>query len=90
MTRWLLLTSAGAACPCAGGRPSLAAMQAAVGGYVERVHLEHGMALWVNEDGLALGLAPNALASTVCSVFRPVTPRMVIVGDALLECGRTR
>ena len=57
---------------------SLAALQAAIGGYIEAVAVpaDDSLVLLVNEDGLSLNLPPNPQASAVaiCS----------IVGDAVL------
>ena len=68
------------------GPLSLEQMQAAVGGYIEMVRLGGTDArmhvLFVNEDGHALGLVPNAQAT---ALLRTVRPGGLIVGNAL-EC----
>lgn len=44
---------------------TLAALQALVGGYIERVPVDHlapvpaNLDIWVNEDGIGLGMSPN-------------------------------
>lgn len=38
---------------------SLESMQKLVGGYIERVNVGNGMALYCNEEGLLIGLPPN-------------------------------
>ena len=42
--------------------PGLKAMQAVVGGYIERVQLDASIDLWCNEEGRIIGLLPNRLA----------------------------
>ena len=71
--------------PEPGGKawPTLEAMQAYVGGYVE--HLAVGLDgtpshLFVNEDGHRLGQGPNEIASVIA--------RRLIVGPALLWVGK--
>lgn len=43
-------------------KPTLAEMQAIVGGFIERVRIPGGE-MWVNEDGLAMKLSINLSAS---------------------------
>lgn len=54
----------------------LATLQAAVGGWVEELALPNGDALYVNEEGLGLGLPANATASGMYG--------RAIVGDAVV------
>ena len=61
-------------------RFSLDELQAAVGGYVEYIHLGNDKVLVVNEDGLLLNLPINENASKITAQFGYVP----IVGDALV------
>lgn len=56
---------------------SLATLQKAVGGYVERVVLSETLTMWVNEEGLLQGLPIN-MAATILAGRQ-------IVGDVVLE-----
>lgn len=47
-----------------GSKPTLAEMQAVVGGYIERVTIRGGE-LWVNEEGRLHGLPVNDAASVL-------------------------
>lgn len=57
-------------------RPSLDEMQKIIGGYIELVKLERST-MWVNEDGIRLGLPRNEFASVVSG--------QSIVGVVILE-----
>jgi hypothetical protein len=61
------------------GGAALAAMQKAVGGYIELVRLGAALDMWVNEDGIRLKLPLNSRASVVVGE--------VILGDVLI-CAR--
>lgn len=52
-------------------------LQAHVGGYIELVRLKGNSEMYVNEDGLSLGLPLNEAASMICGG--------VIVGNALVK-----
>lgn len=56
--------------------PSLEECQAAVGGLIEAVYLPEGRLMYVNENGLLLGLPVNELASAYAG--------RSIVGDVLI------
>ena len=54
-----------------------------VGGYVEKVNLpDSQLVMWVNEDGLPMGLPVNRFATDWATVERP--GRTTIVGDVLI------
>lgn len=59
------------------GKWAFSDFQSLVGGYVEVVRLPGGKVALVNEDGLALGLAPNPAASALLGI--PVVGTVVIV-----------
>jgi len=59
-----------------GKKPSLAELQAAVGGYVEAINLPAGFVMLVDEDGLMKQLPVNQRASQEAG--------RVIVGNALV------
>jgi hypothetical protein len=63
---------------------SLRALQEAVGGYIETVPIpqDNDLILLVNEDGLRLGLPPNAQASTLAR--QPIVGAAVLIPRALL------
>lgn len=63
--------------PAKGGKFSLEEVQEMVGGYVERVKLAQGAVLLVNEEGIPIGLPPNARASGILGI--PVVGDVVIV-----------
>ncbi len=68
--------------PANGKHYTLAELQAAVGGYIELVHLDDNLALVLNEEGKLHGLPVNERASELyCLHYGPVDH---IVGDALL------
>ncbi len=62
--------------PIKGDEYSLREAQAWVGGYIEIVKINEDWILVVNEDGIAMGLAPNEIASQLV--------RRHIVGDAAM------
>tara|TARA_Y100000592_G_scaffold71593_1_gene111457 strand:- start:1275 stop:1664 length:390 start_codon:yes stop_codon:yes gene_type:complete len=63
-----------------GINPTFKEMQNAVGGYIECVRIFDGRHMYVNEDGKAMNLPPNAKASQMAGV--------PIVGDAVLLDGQ--
>lgn len=58
------------------GNAQLDQLQTLVGGYIEHLRLSDGDDMWMNEDGLRLGLAPNMLASLIAE--------QSIVGDVVV------
>jgi hypothetical protein len=62
--------------PATGDKFTLEEMQAAVGGLIELVILHDGRDMWINEEGLILGLPFNISASALYG--HP------IMGDALV------
>jgi hypothetical protein len=56
--------------------PTLEEMQLTVGGYIEAVEVDGGT-VWVNEDGIRLGLPRNEFASVLAG--------RTIVGAAIFE-----
>lgn len=86
MVQWLRLESAGRVV-LVDGKPTLAQMQAAVGGYVERMPLGHGCELWVNEDARMMTQrpVPNGLAGEVMCLCLGNAHLVDILGDALLR-----
>lgn len=51
--------------PAKGAKFTLEELQGIVGGYIERAHTHGGAAMWVNEDGIRLGLPVNHLATVL-------------------------
>jgi hypothetical protein len=62
--------------PTAGDKFTLEEMQAAVGGLIELIILHDGRDMWINEEGLILGLPFNISASTLYG--------KAIMGDVLV------
>jgi hypothetical protein len=62
--------------PSKGDEYSLREAQSWVGGYIEILVVNEDWILVVNEDGIAMGLAPNEIASQLV--------RRHIVGDAAM------
>lgn len=62
---------------------SLETLKQAVGGYIEVVALGEGRCLVVNEDGLALGLPHNLMATTLMHMAGH-HPTSSISGNAVL------
>ena len=57
----------------------LKAMQAIVGGYIERVWLDRGLAIYCNEEGLLKGLEPNlAYARVAAGEYRNRIPPSIV------------
>lgn len=65
-----------------GKKPTLEEMQAVVGGYIERVSFKGGE-MWVNEDGLGLGLPVNVKATELAQTG--AFAGNVIVGRVLVS-----
>lgn len=51
--------------PASGGKFTLEELQGFVSGFIERIDLENGKAMYINEDGKALQMKRN-IAATVC------------------------
>lgn len=64
---------------------TLAPLQKAIGGYVETLGLTDDLTLWVNEDGIALGLQPNHVAAHLVVVLTGQFHRLY--GTAVLTGG---
>lgn len=70
---------------------TLEALQGLVGGYIEHVALKDGASMFVNEEGLMLGLPPNELANTLVATHRlrdilgHLVGTVVVVGSADAE-----
>lgn len=63
---------------------TLQALWDTIGGYVERVVLVDGADMFVNEDGLRLGLPPNPLADALVKTHQQQPTLGVILGTALI------
>jgi len=61
-------------------------LQGLVGGYVERVFVANIQPTWLifNEDGKALGLRRNEVATQAALMDRAIFPDDYIVGDVIL------
>ena len=75
----LVLKTDGSIVPL-GINPTFKEMQNAVGGYIECVRIFDGRHMYVNDDGKAMNLPPNAKASQMAGI--------PIVGDAVLLDGQ--
>lgn len=63
----------------------LKARQDIVGGLIEPVTLSDGSTMWVNEDGIALGLPFNSIATDVCGIGgRPDVMLQGVRGNVLI------
>jgi len=62
----------------------LASLQAAVGGFIEAVRLGNDAIMYVNEEGLLLGLPHNHVATSLYRQFYPAILRQEIVGDVII------
>ena len=58
------------------GKPSLEELQAAVGGYIEHVRITGRTGMYVNEEGLLMGLRTNPIATLMAN--------KMIVGDVVV------
>ena len=68
--------------------PSLAEMQAYVGGYVELVRVE-GVGLgWLNEEGKIEGLALNSIGTLIAWATAAIYPSDCIVGPLMITKGK--
>jgi hypothetical protein len=69
--------------------PTLAALQAAVGGYVELVRLDEKVLLgWINEEGKLKGLPDNPLATALCYMHDALDVGDYIAGPMVITVGR--
>lgn len=62
---------------------TLGGLQQAVGGYVERVAISDGRVMWVNEEGLLVGLDWNPVAQILFD-RRYGPERALIVGNVVV------
>ena len=51
--------------PASGGKFTLEELQGFVSGFIERIDLQNGKAMYINEDGKAMQMKRN-ISSTVC------------------------
>ena len=70
--------------PKNGKKFSLAELQSFVGGYVERLRLDSGQHMWLNEDGKSMGLPLNVIANILAHEETGIAPEDYIVGDVLI------
>ena len=68
--------------PASGGKFTLEELQGFVSGFIERIDLENGKAMYINEDGKALQMKRN-VAATVCLQQRGCLQGDYIAGDAV-------
>lgn len=68
--------------PANGRKFSLRELQAVVEGYIEIITLPDGRLMILNEDGNALGLPPNPVATVIA--HNALTEENGIVGDVLV------
>lgn len=61
--------------PASGGKFTLEELQGFVSGFIERIDLQNGKAMYINEDGKALRLPYNATATII------LKQRGFMVGD---------
>lgn len=69
--------------PASGGKFTLEELQGFVSGFIERIDLENGKAMYINEDGKALQMKCN-IAATVCLQQRGCLQGDYIAGDAVI------
>ena len=62
-----------------GQNPDLKTLQGLVGGLIQPIYYQPGKVMWVNEEGLLLGLPLNMLASAIAG--QPVVGPVVIMDD---------
>lgn len=62
---------------------SLESIQAAVGGYIDSIGLNHNSLMYVHDEGRLVGDAPNWLATELLKSMRP-SIAAPIVGDAVV------
>jgi len=62
----------------------LASLQEAVGGLIEAVRLGRDAIMYINEEGLLLGLPHNHVATILYRQFYPSILRQEIVGDVVI------
>jgi hypothetical protein len=68
--------------------PTLAELQAAVGGYVEAVRLRGAGVGWLCETGKIDGKPYNMVATALCLAHGAIDPSDVIVGTLVITIGR--
>lgn len=62
-----------------GENPDLETLQRLVGGLIQPIYYKPGKVMWVNEEGLLLGLPLNMLASAIAG--QPVVGPVVLMDD---------
>ena len=65
---------------------SLSTLQKAVGGWVECVPISSTLEMWVNEEGLLVGLPYNSIATYLYN-HEWKSPDQIIVGDVIVTGG---
>lgn len=74
-------------------KPTLEAMQKAVGGYVEAVEVQvEGMTIdiWLNEEGKLIGLPPNPKVTRLAREAGSIWPSDYIAGTVMFTGGADR
>ena len=69
--------------PASGGKFTLEELQGFVSGFIERIDLQNGKAMYINEDGKAMQMKRN-IEATVCLQQRGVLVGDYIAGDAVI------
>lgn len=69
--------------PASGGKFTLEELQGFVSGFIERIDLENGKAMYINEDCKALQMKRN-IAATVCLQQIGCLQGDYIAGDAVI------
>jgi hypothetical protein len=91
--RMFRVPARGAAEPAGDVFPQIEELQEFVGGYVEHVRVtiaQYEMHLFMNEDGLRLGLPPNVVASALyAATFPPQSLRAALRRDPQVMNGLT-
>lgn len=66
-----------------GGKFTLEELQGFVSGFIERIDLQNGKAMYINEDGKAMQMKRN-IEATVCFQQRGCLQGDYIAGDAVI------
>lgn len=69
--------------PASGGKFTLEELQGFVSGFIERIDLQNGKAMYINEYGKAMQMKRN-ISATVCLQQRGCLQGDYIVGDAVI------
>lgn len=70
-------------------KPTLEALQGAVGGYVDVIRLHDGLDMWINDEGKLNGLEPNHIATELARLHGRLFPGDVVVGPVAFTGGAT-